>query len=164
MNNAWKAFHYLSGFYCIVGYMYAPCKCTWADTGPWLGIGRTYQVSYNSYLPVIEVHEMHGWMHPNYWQITILLVVDLCSALAYFMMIQLLPIAGKLPIKTLVAKQLPTSIHTHTTTGLVIGTRLLHVQTYSLMWFPYSSKSNDMLHLTTRFNNRPMPLHYTCSC
>ena len=49
-------------------------------------------------------------MHRNYWQITILLVVDLCSSLAYFMMIQPLPIAGKLPIKTLVAKQLPTII------------------------------------------------------
>ena len=64
----------------------------------------------NSYLPVIGVHEMHGQMHPNYWQITILLVVDLCSSLAYFMMTQPLPIAGKLPIKTLVAKQLPTMI------------------------------------------------------
>ena len=52
---------------------------------------------------------MHGRMHPNYWQITILLVVDLCSSLAYFMMAQPLPIAGKLPIKTLVAKQLPTT-------------------------------------------------------
>ena len=47
---------------------------------------------------VIGVHEMHGRMHPNYWQITILLVVDLCSSLAYFMMTQPLPIAGKLPI------------------------------------------------------------------
>ena len=55
-------------------------------------------VYYNSYLPVIGVHEMHGRMHPNYWLITILLVVDLCSLLAYFMMNQLLPIAGKLPI------------------------------------------------------------------
>ena len=40
-------------------------------------------------------------MHPNYCQITILLVVDLCSSLAYFMMTHPLPIAGKLPIKTL---------------------------------------------------------------
>ena len=64
---------------------------------------------YNSYLPVIGVHEMHGRMHPNYWQITILLVVDLCSSLAYFMMTQPLPIASKLPIKTLVARQLPTN-------------------------------------------------------
>ena len=55
---------------------------------------------------------MHGRMHPNYCQITILLVVDLCSSLAYFMMTQPLPIAGKLPIKTLVAKQLPTNVHT----------------------------------------------------
>ena len=54
---------------------------------------------------------MHGRMHPSYWQITILLVVDLCSSLAYFMMTQPLPIAGKLPIKTLVAKQLPTSMY-----------------------------------------------------
>ena len=59
---------------------------------------------------VFGVHEMHGQMHPNYCQITILLVVDLCSSLAYFMMIQPLPIAGKLPIKTLVARQLPTSV------------------------------------------------------
>ena len=53
---------------------------------------------------------MHGRMHPNYWQIIILLVVDLCSSLAYFMMTQALSIAGKLPIKTLVAKQLPTNV------------------------------------------------------
>ena len=66
---------------------------------------------YNNYLPVIGVHEMHGRMHPNYWQITILLVVDLCSSLAYFMTTQPLPIAGKFPIKTLVAKQLPTNIY-----------------------------------------------------
>ena len=38
--------------------------------------------------------------------ITILLVVDLCSSLAYFVM---LPIASKMPIKTLVATQLPTN-------------------------------------------------------
>ena len=53
-------------------------------------------INYNSYLPVIGVHEMHGRMHPNYCQITILLVVDLCSSLGYFMMTQPLPIAGKL--------------------------------------------------------------------
>ena len=71
-----------------------------------------YLYTYNSYLPVIGVHEMHSRMHPNYWQITILLVVDLCSSLAYFMMTHPLPIAGKMPIKTLVAKQqLPTIIH-----------------------------------------------------
>ena len=67
----------------------------------------------NSYQPVIGMHEMHGRMHPNYWQITILLVVDLCSSLAYFMMTHPLPIAGKLPIKTLVTKQLPTNTHVH---------------------------------------------------
>ena len=50
---------------------------------------------------------MHGQMHPKYWQITVLLVVDLCSSLAHSMMTQPLPIAGKLPTKTLVAKQLP---------------------------------------------------------
>ena len=55
-------------------------------------------------------------MHPNYCQITILLVVDLLSSLAYFMMTHPLPIASKLPIKTLVAKQLPTNTHAHTHT------------------------------------------------
>ena len=38
-------------------------------------------------------------MHPNYCQITILLVVNLCSSLAYFMMTHPLPVASKLPIK-----------------------------------------------------------------
>ena len=68
--------------------------------------------TYNSYLTVIGVYEMHGQMHTNYCQITDLLVVHLCSSLAYFMMTQPLPIAGKLPIKTLVAKQLPTNMYT----------------------------------------------------
>ena len=70
--------------------------------------------AYNSYLTVIGVHEMPGQMHPNYCQITILLVIDLCLSLAYFMMTHPLPIASKLPIKTLVARQLPTNTHTHT--------------------------------------------------
>ena len=56
---------------------------------------------------------MHGRMHPNYWQIAVLLVVDLCSSLAYSMMSHPLPIAGKMPIKTLVAKQLPTNYHAY---------------------------------------------------
>ena len=76
--------------------------------------------THNSHLPVTGVHEMHGRMHPNYWmhfmhlnywQITILLVVDLCLSLANFMTTQPLPIAGKFPMKTLVAKQLPTNTH-----------------------------------------------------
>ena len=74
---------------------------------------HTHTHTHNSYLPVIEVHEMHGRMHPNYWQITILLVVGLCSSLAYSMMTHPLPIAGKMPIETLVAKQLPTNTRTH---------------------------------------------------
>ena len=66
-------------------------------------------IIYNSYLPVIGVHEMHGRMPPITVRLTILLVVDRCSSLAYFMMTQPLPIAGKFPIKTLVARQLPTN-------------------------------------------------------
>ena len=68
-------------------------------------------------------------MHPNYWQITILLVVDLCLSLAYFMMTQPLPIAGKLPMKTLVAKQLPTNI-------LTLDTYTLLTQYFSLPEVP----------------------------
>ena len=56
-----------------------------------------------SYLTVIGVHEMHT-----------LLVVDLFSSLDYLMMTHHLHIAGNLPIKTSVARQLPTNIHTHT--------------------------------------------------
>ena len=77
-------------------YMYIPRACT----------SHLHARTHNSYLTVIGVHEMHGRMHPNYRQITILLVVNLCSSLAYFMMTHPLP---KLPIKTLVARQLPTN-------------------------------------------------------
>ena len=81
---------------------------------------------HNSCLTVIGVHEMHGRMHPNYCQISILLVVDLCSSLAYSMMIQPLPIAGKFPIKSLVAGQLPTNMCTpyytmHTLSQIMFG-------------------------------------------
>ena len=77
-----------------------------------------YTTAHNSYmyLTVFGVREIHGRMHPNYCQITtILLVVDLRSSLAYFMMTHPLPIAGKLPIKT-TAKQLATNKHTCTHT------------------------------------------------
>ena len=43
-----------------------------------------------------------------------MLVVDLRSSLAYFMMTHPLPVASKLSVKTLVAKQLPTNTHTYT--------------------------------------------------
>ena len=55
-------------------------------------------------MTLIGVHEMHGRV----------LVVDLRSSSTYFMMTHPLPIAGKLPIKTLVARQLPTHTYTHT--------------------------------------------------
>ena len=82
--------------------------------------------AHNSYLPVIGVHETMHLMHPNYWQITILLVVDLCSSLAYFMMTQPLPIASKLPIKTLVARQLPTTIDVDPLVNLLDSTLIWH--------------------------------------
>ena len=69
---------------------------------------HTHTHIHNSYLTVIGVHKMYGRMHPNYCQITILLVVDLHSSLVNFMMTHPFPIAGKLPIKTWVARQLPT--------------------------------------------------------
>ena len=49
------------------------------------------------------------------------MVVDLRSSLTYFVMTHPLLVAGKLPIKTLVTKQLPTNTHTHT-----------HTHTYTL--------------------------------
>ena len=65
----------------------------------------------NSYLTVIGVHEVHGRMHRNNYQITILLVVDPLSSSAYPMMTHPSPVPGNLPIKTLVARQLPTSMY-----------------------------------------------------
>ena len=88
--------------------------------------------THNSYLTVIGVHEMHGRIHPNYCQITILLVVDLCSSLAYFMT-HPLPIVNKLPIQTLVARQLPTNRHIATYKHIHIGTFVLY------KWFMWGS-------------------------
>ena len=45
-----------------------------------------------------------------------LLVVDLRSLLAYFVMTHSLPVAGKLPIKTLVCRQLYMYVYQHTHT------------------------------------------------
>ena len=104
--------------------------------------------TYNSYLIVIGVHEMHGQIHPNYCQITILLVIDLCSSLAYFMMTRSpLPIASKLPIKTLVARQLPTYTHTHGmgtrihTYAHGMGTRI-HTYTHTHMTWVHTYTHN----------------------
>ena len=66
---------------------------------------------HSSYMTLIGMHEMHGRVYPNKCYVTDLLVVDLRSSLAYFMMTHPLPVAGKLPIKTLVARQLPTNDH-----------------------------------------------------
>ena len=45
---------------------------------------------------IIGVHKMHGQVHPNLCHITDLLVVDLHSSLAYYMMTHPFPVAGKL--------------------------------------------------------------------
>ena len=99
-------------------------------------------VHVHSYMTLIGVHEMHGRVHPNY--ATDLLVVDLRSSLAYFMMTHPLLIVNKLPIKTLVAKQLPANIHTcmscfhnyatvHTSTHAVyMNLHIVHVHVYAI--------------------------------
>ena len=80
-------------------------------------------------------------MYPNYYQITILLVVHLCLSLAYFMMTHPHPIASKLPIKTLVARQLPTNtctythVHIHTRIHIHTYTHILYIIMYALTQF-----------------------------
>ena len=71
---------------------------------------------------------MHSQVHPNYCHVTDLLVVNLRSSLASFTTtyMYLLLIAGKLPIKFLVAKQLPTNTHTHTHTTVVTWVHEMH--------------------------------------
>ena len=58
----------------------------------------------NSCKTLIGVHEMHGLA-------TILLAHDPLSLLAYSMITHTPPVAGNLPIKTLVARQWPTSMY-----------------------------------------------------
>ena len=84
-------------------------------------------------------------MHPNYWQITILLVVDLCSSLAYFMMTQPLPIASKLPIKTLVARQLPTNVHV----GMIAAKHYTPTRAY-FMYMYLEEKRKTCLQILSR--------------
>ena len=76
-------------------------------------------------MTVIGVHEMHGRVHPNYCHVTDLLVVDLHSSLAYFTMIHRLLVASKLPIKTLVARQLPTNVCIHDMHSVMMAILLL---------------------------------------
>ena len=91
-------------YVCVHVYMYM-----------YLTVIGVHEMHGRMYLTVIGVHEMHGRMHPNYCQIHIHVhmytYIHLYSSLAYFMMIQPLPIAGKLSIKTLVARQLPTNLN-----------------------------------------------------
>ena len=55
-----------------------------------------------------------AWSNAPQCHVTDLLVVDLRSSLAYFMMPHPLPIANKLPINTLAVRQLSTNTHMHT--------------------------------------------------
>ena len=68
-----------------------------------------------SYLTVIGMHKMQGRVYPNYCQTTIfslLLIVASLLSWDYLVMTHPLLIAGNLPIKTLVRRQLPTNPHT----------------------------------------------------
>ena len=47
--------------------------------------------THNSYQTAFGVHEMHGQMHPNYCQTSFLLVIEIYSSLAYFMMTEPFP-------------------------------------------------------------------------
>ena len=77
------------------------------------------------------MNETHGRVHPNLCYVTDLLVVDLHSSLAYFIMMHPLPVTSKLPIKkkktTLVAKQLLTNIHTHLQYHIIIKIPCLYL-------------------------------------
>ena len=90
-------------------------------------------VHVHSYMTLIGVHEMHGRVHPNY--ATDLLVVDLRSSLAYFMMTHPLLTVNKLPTKTLVAKQLPTNIHTRMSCFHKYAT--VHTRTHAVYMYMY---------------------------
>ena len=92
---------------------------------------------------------MHGRMHPNYCQITILLVIDLCSSLAYFMMIQPLPIADKLPIKLwLLGNYQQTRVHMCTCAHI-------HTSTYN------PTPNSHTLHMCMYVNTQHT---YACTC
>ena len=50
--------------------------------------------AHSSHMTLIGVHEMLGRVHRKQCNVTDLLVVDLCSSPAYFMMTHCLPVAG----------------------------------------------------------------------
>ena len=59
---------------------------------------------------IIRVPEVHGRMYPNLCYVTILLAHDPLSSSAYPVIAYTHPVANNLPIKTLVGRQLPTSM------------------------------------------------------
>ena len=84
-------------------------------------------VSLTSTHACIHTH-MHTHVHTHI--VVDLLVVDLRSSLAYFMMTHPLPIAGKSPIESLLARQLPTHTSAHTNTHARTHKRT-HTHTYT---------------------------------
>ena len=77
----------------------------------------------------IEVHELHGQMHPSKGLATILLAHDPLSSLAYPMITHTPLVAGNFLIKTSVARQRPTNnTHTHNFSDWKLFT--LHVSMY----------------------------------
>ena len=91
-------------------------------------------------MTVIGVHEMHGRVHPK-CHVTDLLVVDLRSSLAYFTMTHPLLVASKLPIKTLVARQLPTNVMYMYMMSHICINRNAHESTFTLDLSPLHPSS-----------------------
>ena len=86
----------------------------------------TYQIHIQKCTKHVLRHvHMHAWIHTYIQNILPdLLVVDLLS---YIMITHPLPVAGKLPKKTLVARQLPTNMHMYTYTNTNMHTTLTGV-------------------------------------
>ena len=122
------------------------------------GLIHTHTHTHNNcYLTVIGVHEMHGRMYPNYCQITILLVVDLLSSLAYFMMTHPLSIASKLPINLWL---LGNYQHTYTLTHTEVKQEncLYTIQRKVKIIFSSHSTPSELVY----FGTWPLELSHSC--
>ena len=91
------------------------------------------------YLIVIVLHEMHDRMHPNYCQIIILLAHDRLPSHYWSTHVpyddpHLSCFSRLVPIKTLLAWQLPTNVHVHEVVILVNA-------------FQEQNSSCDMIHV-----------------
>ena len=117
-----------------------------------------------SYKTLIGVHEMHGRMHPNQGLVTVLLVHDPLSSLAYPMITHTPLVASNLPIKTLVAIAMTNKFIYSIPRNVYIACHMhLHVDVFinrKIILDRHYGKRNNLSTMTIHSTNMGDTKHY----